>query len=200
MGKIMLINASPRAPRSNSKKFAAIFSNYYDSQTQYREIRKNNHKELCLEIQNYKDIVFIFPLYADCLPVTLLNFLKELETNPPHNKPVVSVIINCGFLEPEQNNVAVEILQYYCRTHKFPFGSVLKIGSGEAILDTPFRKFLERKMKKFSDAVASGKHDIFQVTMPIPKNLFVRASSGYWENCGKGNDITIEEMKTMTIE
>lgn len=200
MGKIMILNASPRAPRSNSKKYAALFSSCYGTETEYFEVRKTNHSELCREMGNYTDVVLVFPLYADSLPVTLLNFLKTLETLMPHRKPVISVIINCGFIEPYQNNIAIEMLQFYCRTHGFTFGSVLKIGSGEAILTTPFQIFLKRKMKRFAASINTGKYKNYEVTMPIPKIMFLRASTIYWENYGKKNGVTKEEMETMKIE
>lgn len=55
----------------------------------------------------------------------------------------MSVLINCGFLECRQNDVAVEMVRLFCRQNGYRFGSVLKIGSGEAIWDTPFRLLVE---------------------------------------------------------
>lgn len=196
----MIINASPRAPRSNSRIYSGLFSSYCQAETEYFELKKSNHPELCEKMNGYSDLLFVFPLYADSLPVTLLNFLKTLEKNLPLQKPTVSVMINCGFIEPYQNDIAVEMLQLYCRANGFPFGSVLKIGSGEAILNTPFRFFLKRKIRKLAGSIVSGKHRIFSATMPISKKMFLRASSVYWENYGKKNGITKEQMETMKIE
>lgn len=36
--------------------------------------------------------------------------------------------------------------------------------------------------------------------MPLPKKLFIKASTSYWENYGKKNGITPEQMATMDIE
>lgn len=125
MGRVIIINGSPRAPRSNSKEYGEIFSSYYKGQTDTFNITKNNHKEICSKIGEYTDILLVFPLYADGLPVTMLNFLKVLEENPPKNKPKVNVIINCGFIEPEQtmfvliwlnyfaNKIHMNLIQYY---------------------------------------------------------------------------------------
>lgn len=200
MEKTMIINASPRAPRSNSKQYMEIFRNYYNLQTEYYEIKKSNHLQLCQLMEDFSDILLIFPLYVDCLPVTLIDFLKTLEANLPHHRPVISVIINCGFMEPEQNNIAVDMLKLYCKSNGLSFGSVFKIGSGEAILTTPFRIFLKLKMKKFATSVSSQKYKTFQVTMPISKKMFLKGSTAYWENYGKKNGISKEEMRTMKIE
>ena len=91
MGKVMIINASPRAPKSNSKQYAQLFSEYCRLDTEYCEVKKSNHLTLCQMIENYSDIVFVFPLYADSIPVTFLNFLKALEENVPLKKPTISV-------------------------------------------------------------------------------------------------------------
>ena len=193
MGNLLILNGSPRAPRSNSKQYAALFSTYCRQRTEYREITKSNHLELCQLMEEFSDVVLVFPLYADSLPVTLLNFLKTLEANPPQHKPTLSV-------EPRQNDIAVEMLRQYCRVTGFPFGSVLKIGSGEAILTTPFRIFLKAKMRKLAAAIDAHKSETLQVTMPISKGMFLRASTVYWSNYGKRNGITREAMKTMDIE
>ena len=68
----------------------------------------------------------------------------------------MSVLINCGFLEPQQNEMAVEMMRLFCRQNHYPFGSVLKIGSGEAILDSPFRFLAVRKIRRFADSIAKG--------------------------------------------
>lgn len=200
MGKVMIINASPRAPKSNSKQYAQLFSEYCRLDTEYCEVKKSNHLTLCRTIGNYADIVFVFPLYADSIPVTLLNFLKTLEENVPLKKPTISVVVNCGFIEPYQNDIAVEMLQLFARKNGYPFGSAFKIGSGEAILTTPFRIFLKAKMKKFAVSIEKQRYQYYQVTMPIPKKMFIKASTIYWENYGKKNGISKEQMERMQIE
>lgn len=200
MGKVMIINASPRAPKSNSKQYAQLFSEYCRLDTEYCEVKKSNHLTLCRTIGNYADIVFVFPLYADSIPATLLNFLKTLEENVPLKKPTISVVVNCGFIEPYQNDIAVEMLQLFARKNGYPFGSAFKIGSGEAILTTPFRILLKAKMKKFAVSIEKQRYQYYQVTMPIPKKMFIKASTIYWENYGKKNGISKEQMERMQIE
>lgn len=200
MENIIILNASPRAPKSNSKIYAQIFQKYSKLQTEYYNINKLNHIEICNKIEQFSQILFVFPLYADSIPVTLLNFLKTLENNPPKNKPVISVLINCGFIEPEQNDTAVKIMQIFCKQNGYDFGSVLKIGSGEAILETPFRFFVSRKIKKLASSLKNNNYGVFKTTMPIPKNTFVKASTNYWINYGRKNGISKEEMQTMKIE
>lgn len=200
MGKIMLINGSPRAPKSNSRQYADRFRRACPAETEYAAITRSNHLELCRAIGDCSDIVLVFPLYADGIPVTLLNFLKVLEENPPQSKPAVSVLINCGFIEPEQNDVAVQMIRLFCRKNGYPFGSVLKIGSGEAILSTPFSILVQAKIKKMAASLVDKNYQSLRVTMPISKKMFIKASTSYWGNYGKKNGVTREQMATMQIE
>ena len=197
---IMILNASPRAPRSNSLKLAEIFSENCKDKTEYYNISKTNHTEICKKMEQFSNVLFVFPLYADSLPVTLLDFLKTLELNLPKKKPIFSVLINCGFIEYEQNDMAVKIFEFYCKQNGFAFGSVLKIGSGEAILSTPFKIFVKRKVKHLAKSIENEKYKILNVTMPISKKMFVKASTKYWCDYGKKYGITKDEMDTMQIE
>lgn len=200
MGSVIILNGSPRAPKSNSKRYAELFVKSCDCKTEYYNITKNNHEELCGKLGDFSDVLLVFPLYADGIPVTLLNFLKNLEKNPPLQKPAISVLINCGFFEYRQNDTAVNMIELFCKQNGYRMGSVLKIGSGEAILDTPFKVFVTRKIKKLAASVSNEKYCTQHATMPITKGMFLKASTAYWTNYGKKNGITKEMMETMKIE
>lgn len=200
MGKIMILNGSPRAPKSNSKKYSEIFMKYSRMQCDYFNITKTNHLKLIAEMEKYSDVIIAFPLYADSLPVGLLNFLKNLENNLPAQRPVISILINCGFLEYEQNCVAVSMIRYFCRRNNFPIGSTLMLGSGEAILDTPFRYIAERAIKRLSESVNKGNYKDITATMPLPKWLFKMAARSYWIRYGKKFGVSEKEMQQLEIE
>lgn len=200
MGKIMILNASPRAPRSHSKAYADIFSKYSKQETEYFIVSSPYYERIFAQIEQVSDVLLVFPLYADGIPVPLLKFLKELQQRSFQKKPVISVLINCGFFEPGQNDIAVEMVKIFCRQNGYVFGSVLKIGSGEAILTTPFVWFVKRNIKKLAQSIHKQRYQTLQTTMPISVKMFVRASTRYWLNCGEKNGVTEEQMQTMQIE
>lgn len=200
MAGILILNGSPRAPRSNSKRYAALFMNRCKVQCEYQNITKSNHAELCEKMNEVSDVLLVFPLYVDGLPVTLLDFLKTLETCPPERKPVISVLINCGFFEHHQNDVAVRMVELFCRQNGYRFGSVLKIASGEAILDTPFCGLVKRKLEQLAAAIVQGKARVLHVSMPLTRGMFVWASTRYWVSYGKKNGVSREQMAVMEIE
>lgn len=196
----MILNGSPRAPKSNSKKYSEIFMKYSRVQCDYFNITKSNHLKLIAEMENYSDVIIVFPLYADSLPVGLLNFLKNLENNLPAQRPVISILINCGFLEYEQNSVAVSMIRYFCRRNNYPIGSTLMLGSGEAILETPFRYIAVRAIKRLSESVNKGNYKDISATMPLPKWLFKMAARSYWISYGKKFGVSEKEMQRLEIE
>lgn len=200
MGKILILNGSPRAPKSNSKRYAEIFMRHCTAETDYRNITKKNHEELCVALSGYTDVLFAFPLYADSLPVGFLNFLKALEACPPAHKPVVSILINCGFLEAEQSEVAIRMMRLFCRRNGYVMGSVLMLGSGEAILDTPFKYVATRNIRRLAQSMVSGRYNTLSATMPLSKYLFRLAADIYWTFYGKRFGTTRRQMQTMEVE
>ena len=200
MGKILIVNGSPRAPRSNSRQYAQLFEKAWPGESEYLPVTGTNHLELCRAAEEVSDLLLVFPLYADGIPVTLLDFLKTLEEHPPRSRPTLSVLINCGFLEPEQNDVAVRMVELFAKKNGYPFGSVLKIGGGEAILTTPFRGLAGAGIRKLAKAIARGERKVLRITMPLTKRMFLRASTNYWIRYGQRNGVTREQMETMDIE
>lgn len=200
MGKILILNGSPRAPRSNSKRYAELFAAHCAAPTEYVNLAPKGHEALRDRMEEVSDLLLVFPLYADALPVGLVELLKFLEAHPPVARPTVSVLINCGFIEPEQNDIAVEMLQLFCQRQGYPFGSVLRLGGGEAILDTPLRFIAERKIAQLARAVAQGRPRSLHASMPIGKRLFIAASTRYWIRYGARYGVTREQMQTPLIE
>ena len=200
MGKLIIINGSPRASKSNSKKYAEVFKEHYKGEILEYNIVSKKHEDLFEKINEYSDILFIFPLYVDSIPAVFTAFLKSLEEYKIDIKPTIHVLINCGFIESEQNFIAVEIIKFFARPTGYPFGSTFCIGGGEAIMGTPFAFLAKRKIKKFANSINNGKKSFYTVTMPLTKKLFIKASTNYWIKYGERNGITREEMETMKIE
>ena len=198
--KVLILNGSPRAPRSNSRRYAALFTQFCGLETESMDLLRADPKAVAERLEAVSDVPLVFPLYADAIPVPVLRTFKALEEAPPKNRPTLSVLVNCGFLEPEQSDVAVAMVELFCKRMGWPVGSVLEIGSGEAILDQPFRVFARWKIRTLARAVTAGRHRRLKATMPISKKFFLKASTKYWTDYGARNGITAEQMATMEIE
>ena len=71
MGKLLIVNGSPRAPRSNSKKYIEIFLRYFKEDYEIYNVTENKHSVIYDKLKDYSRILFVFPLYADSLPASL---------------------------------------------------------------------------------------------------------------------------------
>lgn len=200
MGRMMILNGSPRAPKSNSREFAKLLSRYYTGATLEYSLVSQNHRDICSALESCSNLVFIFPLYVDCLPCCMLDFLSCLEKSPLSHKPTVHLIVNCGFLEPQQNQVAIDLLKQFCQKNGFPFGSSLSIGSGEVILQTPFAFFAKRAIQKLAHAISSGKAVTLSTHMPISPKRYVQGAEQHWLKAGSKNGLDAQQMQTMQIE
>ena len=141
MGKLLIVNGSPRAPRSNSRRYIEQFLPCWgETADQYTALRGGP-----LSPEDCTDLLLVFPLYADGIPAVLMRTLKELAVWRGTARPRIHVLVNCGFLEPEQTRPAVEMVRFFCKRYGFPWGMALQIGSGEAILNTPFSFLVRRR-------------------------------------------------------
>ena len=92
------------------------------------------------------------------------------------------------------------MLRLYCRRAGFPLGMALSIGSGEAILNTPFAFLVRRGVKKLARGMQKGESAVLRVTMPMTPKAFIRASTSYWIRYGARFGTSREQMETMDIE
>ena len=93
-------------------------------------------------LRNGENIVFSFPLYADSLPAYFLGFLRRLKKAAESIKSEsrVYVIVNNGFYDSAQNNIAVKIMWKWCDKCGLKKGSALTIGGGGMAQAAPIGK------------------------------------------------------------
>lgn len=200
MANYLILNGSPRAPRSNSRQYAQLLCSGLDGDCIEYALLSKDWPAILQAMENCTDLILVFPLYVDCLPSRMLEFLIWLQEHPPVNRPTVHILINCGFVEPEQNGTALDILRLFCKQTGFPFGSSLSIGGGEAFLKTPFAFLLKAKIKSFAGTIKRRRPASLQVTMPLSKTMFIKAANNYWTQYGAKNGVSKEQMASMEIE
>lgn len=200
MEQILILNGSPRAPRSNSKRYGALFDRAWGGESETMDLLRADPQAVAERLETVSRVLLVFPLYADAVPAPVLRTFQALEERPPRNRPTLSVLVNCGFLEPEQTRPAVEMVRFFCKRYGFPWGMALQIGSGEAILNTPFSFLVRRGLRRLAAGMRAGRSEVLSVRMPLNRRMFVWASGRYWTDYGAKNHITAGEMRTMEIE
>ncbi|QQS86683.1 NADPH-dependent FMN reductase family protein [Fusobacterium canifelinum] len=134
--KITIINASPKLKKSNSeilKNYLLNFikeneiNEYYSSYFKLDENTKTN-------IYNSDVLIFIFPLYVDSIPSNLLNLLVKFENEKLINlKTKIYCIVNNGFFEGVQNQLAISQIKCWCKKIDAKWGQGIGVGGGELL-------------------------------------------------------------------
>ena len=198
MGKLVIVNGSPRASKSNSLKYITELKKYIKDDTFVYNIISSKIDDFFKEVTIDSEIIFVFPLYADGLPSLVISFFNSLKKYKFQNQKV-HLIINCGFLEWQQNLVAREIFKLFCEDLNLNFSCSLLIGSGEAIMNTPFKVLVNRQLKGFANDIYNKKNKMRKVNMLLSKKNFIKASTKYWIKYGLKNGISKEEMERKEV-
>lgn len=180
MGKLIVINGSPRGGRSNTRLYSeAMTSVWPDEHVAYNVVRRQPAE--CLEqLDGCTDILLAFPLYTDGLPSGLVELLGQLLEAGIDAESRVHVLVNCGFREPSQCAVALEIVRLFCKRAGCRFGASLCIGCGEAFPGTPLMRIAERKLRRFAREIVRGNSPQWTLKMPLTRGLFIRVADDFW--------------------
>ena len=98
MAGLMIINGSPRAPRSNSKRLIALFAGFWGSDFLKYSAAEQKAQALFPEMENCSDVLLVFPLYVDGIPAPLLRLLEAMERYAFRKKPTVHVVLNLSLI------------------------------------------------------------------------------------------------------
>ena len=59
--KLLIVNGSPRAPRSNSRRYAELFQARWKGEARYAALTAKNHAELAAAAADCTDLLLVFP-------------------------------------------------------------------------------------------------------------------------------------------
>lgn len=138
MRKVISINGSPKGNKATSyailehinEKISSVDKKIYS----LRSSKKNGYKKIVEEITRATDVIIAFPLYVDCIPALLQDFMEKYneayDNRKIKGKKDLHIIINCGFPEPEHNMVAIDIMKEFARLSGFNWRTGVGIGMG----------------------------------------------------------------------
>lgn len=186
MGKLIIINGSPRGRRSNSCLYAeAVAGVWREGHVEY--FVTQHAPEACIDaLQGCSDALLAFPLYTDGLPSGLLELLYRLMQVDIQPELRLHVLVNCGFKEPAQCAVAVDMVRLFCMRAGCEFGASISIGCGEAFPGTPLMRMAQRKLRRFGRVVSRGGTPQWMLSMPLTRGMYIRAADDFWLKRAKG--------------
>jgi hypothetical protein len=153
--QLAIINGSPRYKKSNSQLLTDNFLSGYKSicpnDVPLAYLANKKSREKAKEVfQHAEVVIFIFPLYTDCMPGIVKEFFENLAEMQFHPTKKIGYIIQSGFPEVIHSAGLERYLEKFTkRLHCEYLGTVIK-GGVEGIQTMPswmtkklFRKFHE---------------------------------------------------------
>jgi multimeric flavodoxin WrbA len=149
---VLLLIGSPRGERSNSYAIGKFLLDKLEEKGLVSEEAFANRlvstregaQKLLKSVDNADIIVLATPLYVDSFPSPLI---KTLELINEHQKAVIPTkpqmlvtIINSGFPEKEQMNIALKIIQNFAHESNFKQGGEIRVSWGMALNSEPLNE------------------------------------------------------------
>lgn len=210
MSNLCFINGSPRKERSGSAYLIGELVKLLDRNVTTKEYYIGNlmkDKTLLEEVILNDKILFASPLYADCFPSTMLDFMAEFELfikEKCTKKIDMYCIVNCGFLEGTQNKTAIKIMKNYCNRLNFSWRLGIGIGGGEFMAGSKNMPLNSRIKKPVYNAFLTLKQDIEKTTNSsvddilvnpkLPRFLYKLAGNMGWKSMAKKNNLKAKDL------
>lgn len=141
-------------------------------------------------------IILAFPLYVDGIPSQLLRYMEGLGRLQGKK---LYCLINCGFMEPEHMDIAMEMIRLWCAETGMAFmggcafggggiGPNLKIGKGPG---HNYGKALDQLAKNIA---AERFGEIIKTRINMPKKLYIFGAHRGWKSAAKKRGLRPKEL------
>lgn len=210
MTNLCIINGSPRKGKGTSSYLISELTKLLNNDIKTKEYYICNlikDKNLLNEILSFDKVIFVSPLYADCLPSTMLEFMAIFEDFIKEKNNIeidMYCIVNCGFLEGTQNKTAINILKNYSKRINFNWRFGVGIGGGEFMAGSKNMPLNCRMKKPVYNTFISMKKDIenksnakvhnILTNAKVPKLIFKFAGNAGWKTMAKKNNIKAKDL------
>lgn len=208
MKRVVIINGSPKKAGSASGALAqamiallpAMDVSPVISALQVSHSAEATQQSLCQGIADADVLLFIFPLYADGLPATLLQMMSRIPAATSARRPVVYAICNCGFYESAQTHLALRMVAHFCADKGFCWQGGIGIGGGEIIdadkpLARPPTHHIHRALRTLVERINVGERDAevlsLSVEPPMPRWTYRALGSLRWLSEARGNGVLL---------
>lgn len=204
--KIALINASPKFKDSASGMLLDIMKEYIGSRAEV-SVFELHKPELAGDIVSgvtaADACVFLFPLYVDGIPSNLLFCLAELgekaraAQDERGDNIRVYAVVNLGFYEGVQADVALDIMKNWCDKYGLLWGGGAGIGGAGGLAYMPPmpadkgpRAPIDKALKALSEAALSrSATDNIYICIGFPRAFYRMGAQLGWRKIIKSNGL-----------
>lgn len=148
-------------------------------------------------------LVLAFPLYVDSIPSNMLTVMERLERENAVSKDTrIFAIVNCGFYEGEQADLALEMTKHWCERCGAVWGGGLGFGGGGGLgmMDMVHmgygpKKNLGAELKVIAESIIAGKEfDARFASVNFPAFLYKLGAQSMWRSQAKSNGLKRKDL------
>ncbi|XCP86494.1 hypothetical protein ABXS75_06780 [Roseburia hominis] len=197
--RIALINGSPKVNNSASSVLLEDLKGYWGEETEVVNFGFHStavSKEVIEELARTDAWVFAYPLYVDGIPGHLLSCLIQLEETRLQNRQIhIYGIVNCGFYEGIQAQLALKLLRNWSLKAGFIWSGGIGVGGGGGLAMMPKlepgrgpKAPIDKALADFSDIILKKKvQENSYVSVAFPRFLYKMGAQIGWRQMIKAN-------------
>lgn len=197
--RIALINGSPKVNNSASRTLLEDLKGYWreDAEVVNFEFHSASiSKEKIEELSGTDAWVLAFPLYIDGIPGHLLSCLVQLEKAHLQNPRIhIYGIVNCGFYEGIQAELALKLLQNWSIKAGFIWSGGIGVGGGGGLASMPKlepgqgpKAPIDKALAAFSEIILKKNiQENMYVSVAFPRFLYKMGAQIGWRKMIKAN-------------
>lgn len=211
MRNLLIINGSPRGGRGASGTIVNDIVKFIDEdKISYRVCDggglENINEEMLKELPKADDILFVFPVYVNCLPSNTMYCLEYLEANKERlnikKDAKVFTFINCGVYEATETEFSIEVVKNWAKKMNLNFVQGVGFGGGGALLGARkqepgegIKENMKPLIEVLVNAIATGQPGANKYeTITISREEYQQTSEAGWRKLIKRNGLTEEDL------
>ena len=205
--KIALINGSPKVNNSASGTLLEDIKGYLGEKAELIEFGFHSPviSSETIEALAVSDVwVFAYPLYVDGIPGHLLSCLIQLEEARIQNPQIrIYGVVNCGFYEGIQAELALQLLQNWCTKSGFLWSGGIGVGGGGGLAMMPKlqpgqgpKAPIDKALASLSEVILKKEaQDNQYVSVAFPRFLYKLGAQMGWRQMIKANGGKAKDLK-----
>jgi len=143
-------------------------------------------------------VLLVAPLYVDSLPAPVIGAFERMAEGRAGRgetiAPRLAALVHCGFVEPKQNETAIEICRQFAGASGFEWFGALALGGG----GIPSRR-VTRVLEEAGDALAKGfpipPETRRRAERPImPRLFYILGGNLMWRRSAKRSGVSKEDL------
>ncbi len=198
-----ILIGSPRGiERSNSAGLSRVMADVWEDAGwsvdwfhAHQAVRSDENWNRLLSSMRCTDLFLLAtPLYVDSLPAPVIEALYRLSTaslvlDCKAPTPRMVCLVNCGFVEAEQNFTAQAMARLFCETIGFQWAGGVSIGAGGSLT-----KRIRGALQQAAEAIRDGREIPDRVTavthrLIMPRWLYIAGGNMMWKRQAKAHGV-----------